>query len=52
LREELNKGTFTSVDLVNYYGKRCYTIGRELCLSTEELFDQALERAKDCDEKR
>ena len=52
LKEELDKGTFTSVDLVNYYGQRCYTIGRELCLSTEELFDEALEKAKECDEKR
>ncbi len=45
LREHLIKGTFTSVDLVNVFGKRCYTIGRELCLTAEENFEEALQEA-------
>ena len=39
LREHLIKGTFTSVDLVNVFGSRTYKYGRELNLSTDELFD-------------
>lgn len=46
------KGTFTSVDLVNYFGSRCQTLGRELCLSTQELFTSGLELAKKCDAER
>jgi Asp-tRNA(Asn)/Glu-tRNA(Gln) amidotransferase A subunit family amidase len=52
IREHLMKGTFTSVDLVNYFGNRCQTIGRELCLSTQELFESGLILAKKCDEER
>jgi hypothetical protein len=37
------------VDLVNFFGKRCQKIGRELNLSTEELFESAMEQAKVCD---
>ncbi len=40
------------MDLVNVFGKRCYTIGRELCLTTEENFEEAFEVAKKCDEER
>jgi hypothetical protein len=36
----------TSEDLVNVYGKRCYTIGRELNVVTEEYYDLALEEAR------
>jgi hypothetical protein len=42
LKEHLLKGSFTSVDLVNVYAQRCYTIGRELCLITEENYEEAL----------
>lgn len=49
LREHLLKGTFTSVDLVNVFGNRCITIGRELCLSAEENFEEALRDAELCD---
>eukprot|EP00347_Sterkiella_histriomuscorum_P018941 403343571 len=52
LREELLKGTFTSVDLVNVFGNRCQTIGRDLCLSAEENFEEAQEIAKICDAQR
>jgi hypothetical protein len=52
IREHLMKGTFTSVDLVNYFGNRCQTIGRELGLSTQELFKSGLVLAKKCDEER
>jgi len=45
-------GALTSVDLVNFYAARCYTIGRQLELTTEELFDEALIMAKHCDEER
>ena len=30
LKEGLLEGKFTSVDLVNFYAHRCYTIGRGL----------------------
>ena len=36
----------TSEDLVNVYGKRCYTIGRKLNLVTEEFYKEGLEMAK------
>lgn len=39
------KGTFTSVDLVNVYGSRCQTIGRQLSLSAEENFEGAMNEA-------
>lgn len=45
MREELFEGTFTVVELVNVYAKRCYTIGRALNLTTDELFEEALEIA-------
>ena len=46
LRDHLMKGTFTSVELVNFFGARTQEIGRQLCLSTEELFEEAMEKAK------
>lgn len=52
LRAELIKGSFTSVDLVNLFGQRCLSIGRQLCLTTEECFEQALELAKQRDQER
>jgi hypothetical protein len=48
----LHEGKATSMDLVNYYGARCFTIGRELCMTTEELFDSAKEKAVKCDSER
>ena len=52
LKEGLLRGDFTSVDLVNVFGKRCYTIGRRLCLSAEEDFDSALVEAAEKDRER
>ena len=52
LREHLMKGTFTSVDLVNYFGERCQRIGREMGYSTQELFTSGMELAKKCDKER
>lgn len=52
LREHLLKGTFTSVDLVNVFGKRCYTIGRRLNLTAEENFEEAFQQAQERDEER
>ena len=46
------KGTFNSVDLVNVFGKRCYTIGRQLNLITEENYEEALKEAADRDIER
>jgi hypothetical protein len=34
IRAMLMKGSVSSVELVNFYGARCQSIGRELCLST------------------
>jgi Asp-tRNA(Asn)/Glu-tRNA(Gln) amidotransferase A subunit family amidase len=52
IREHLIKGSFTSVDLVNVYGNLCQTIGRELNLSTKEMFEEAMEEAKIKDSER
>ena len=45
-------GKYTSIDLVNFFGKRVYTLGRELCLTTEELFEDALKLATIRDQER
>ena len=37
---------------MTYYAQRCYTIGRSLNLTTEELFTEAFEQASKCDEQR
>jgi hypothetical protein len=39
LRDHLLKQSFTSVDLINVFARRCYTIGRSLNLTTEENFE-------------
>lgn len=52
LREYLHKEELTSVDLVNFYGARCQTLGRELNCSTEEMFESAMQKAKLCDKER
>ena len=36
---------YTSVDLVHYFGNRVQTLGRELNLTTEELFEDAIKLA-------
>lgn len=40
------------MDLVHVFGERCQTIGRALCLSTEELFEEAIILAKLRDQER
>jgi fatty acid amide hydrolase len=52
LRKLLHKGEVTSEDLVDFYGKRCYQIGRKLNLTTVEHFEKAKEIAKKCDIER
>ena len=52
LHEGLINGQFTSVDLVNVFGQRCYTIGRGLCLTTQEGFQTALITAEEKDDER
>ena len=52
IRENLHQGTFKSVDLVNFYGDRCQTVGRQLNLTAQEMFESALELAKKYDEER
>jgi Asp-tRNA(Asn)/Glu-tRNA(Gln) amidotransferase A subunit family amidase len=52
LREGLLSGKFSSEDLVNVFAARCYTIGRRLCLSTEENFEEALSEARVKDAER
>lgn len=46
------KGEFTSVDLVNVYAHRCYTIGRSLNLLTEEDYEESLKDAEIKDKER
>jgi hypothetical protein len=42
LKQLLLNGELTSVDLVTYFGLRCYDIGRKKNLHTEEYFEEAL----------
>eukprot|EP00347_Sterkiella_histriomuscorum_P005404 403356743 len=42
IRDGLIQGKFTCTDLVNLYGARCQSIGREYNLTTEENFDEAI----------
>jgi hypothetical protein len=52
LQNGLRKGDFTSVDLVNIFGNRCQEIGRNLCLTAEENFEDALKMAAERDKER
>ena len=52
LREKLMDGTVTSLQLVHFFANRCYTIGRELNLSAQELFHDALKLAAKRDAER
>ena len=52
LQEGLRSGKFTSLDLVNIFGERCLTIGRNLCLTAEENFKEALKLAVERDKER
>ena len=52
VRQGLLDGRFTSVDLVNFYGARTQRLGRDLCLTAEELFAPAMELAEKCDAER
>lgn len=49
MREELIKGSITSVHLVNCFGERCQRIGRNFNLSAEENFETALRLAEEKD---
>lgn len=48
----LESGEVTSVMLVNIFGHRCYTLGRNLGLTAEELFESALKDAHEKDHLR
>ena len=52
MREALVSGQVTSVDLVNVFAHRAYSIGRGLNLSTHEAFKTALKTAEERDEER
>jgi hypothetical protein len=52
IRKALMEKKYTSVDLVHYFGNRCQTLGREMCLTTEELFESAMKLAEKCDKER
>ena len=52
LREGLMRGDFTSVDLVNLFAERSYRIGRRLCMSGQENFEEATKMAKKRDQER
>lgn len=43
---------FKSIDLFNFYGERTQKYGKKLGYATEELFETAFEKAKQCDEER
>jgi fatty acid amide hydrolase len=48
----LNKREVSSEQLVAIYGQRAATVGRELCIITEDNFKFALEKARECDRER
>ena len=52
LQKGLLAGKFTSVQLVHVFGSRTQRIGRALCLSTEENFEEALQAAAQKDQER
>lgn len=52
LKQMLEEGEVTSEQLVNIFGFRIYKIGRKLNLVTTELYQSALEKAKECDKLR
>lgn len=52
LKSGLLEGQFTSVDLVNVFADRCYRVGRSLCLSAQENFEESLVLAAEKDEER
>ena len=45
------EGKFSSVDIVSTYCARCYTTGRGLNLVIDEMYDEALKKARECDLK-
>ena len=49
LRQAMNNGEVTSLELVQLYGQRCRDIAVDLGLPTEENFLEAIEIAKECD---
>lgn len=46
LQAGLRAGNFSSVDLVHVFGERCQVIARDLCLSAEENFAEAMKLAE------
>lgn len=48
----LNKREVTSEQLVAVFGHKAATVGKDLCIITEENFDFALKMARECDDKR
>ena len=52
IRQALLEGKYTSIDLVHYFGNRVQTLGRELNLTTEELFEDAMKLASIRDMER
>lgn len=48
----LNTRKVTSIDLLLLFAERAYTIGAEYCLITEDIFDEALKTAQECDQIR
>eukprot|EP00352_Strombidinopsis_acuminata_P001513 CAMPEP_0176399362 /NCGR_PEP_ID=MMETSP0126-20121128/46703_1 /TAXON_ID=141414 ORGANISM="Strombidinopsis acuminatum, Strain SPMC142" /NCGR_SAMPLE_ID=MMETSP0126 /ASSEMBLY_ACC=CAM_ASM_000229 /LENGTH=55 /DNA_ID=CAMNT_0017774905 /DNA_START=121 /DNA_END=284 /DNA_ORIENTATION=+ len=46
------KGSFTSVDLVSFFGHRCQKIGREMNFTADENFEEALKEAELKDKER
>jgi Asp-tRNA(Asn)/Glu-tRNA(Gln) amidotransferase A subunit family amidase len=49
---ELNDGRITSEQLLAIFGERACTIGIKNCIITDEYFEYALRRAKECDLER
>jgi len=45
-------GEFKSIDLFNFFGARTQKYGKSLGYATEELFEAAFEKAKQCDQER
>lgn len=51
LRKGMHEGRFTCVQVIKVYARRCYIIGRDLELSGDELYEQAIEEAVKADKE-
>jgi hypothetical protein len=50
--QKLNNRELTSTQLIAIFGLRAATVGKALCVITEDYFEFALAKAEECDTER